>query len=77
MTPTDSGYDMDIHYMFGDVAQHTRNNFISIAEVTIDEDIDAVNRLSANSKYRAPPAKLDPLEVDLRHFYSWVKQNTN
>lgn len=77
MTPTDSGYDMDIHYMFGDVAQHTRNNFISIAEVTIDEDIDAVNRLSANSKYRSPPAKLDPLEVDLRHFYSWVKQNTN
>jgi hypothetical protein len=76
MVLKDYGYEMYIHYLFNEsTTQHVRENFIKIAEVTIDEDIAAVNLLSANSKYRAPPAKLGPLELDLAHFYKWTKNN--
>jgi phenylpropionate dioxygenase-like ring-hydroxylating dioxygenase large terminal subunit len=77
MVQTDYGYEVYIHYLFNEsTPQHVRENFIKVAEVTFDEDVDAVNRLSLNNKYRTPSKTLDPLEVDIKHFYDWYKANT-
>lgn len=77
MVQTSYGYEVYIHYLFNEnTPQHVRENFIKVAEVTFDEDIEAVNKLSANSKYRAPAKTLDLLDVDIKHFYNWYKLNT-
>ena len=77
MKQTEFGYEVSIHYLFNkDVPLHVRENFIQVAEVTTNEDLEAVTRLSANSKYKAPAKTLNPLEVDIKHFYNWYKLNT-
>lgn len=71
-----NGYEVYIHYMFNkSVPQHVKDNFIAMAEVTFDEDVKAVDELSANSRYRKPRNDLDPLEVDTLHFYEWLEAN--
>lgn len=78
MTPreNDKGYDVFIHYLFNpNVDQETRKKFIEMAETTFDEDIKAVNELSAASKYRMPSNAPDPLEEDIIHFYNWLEDN--
>lgn len=79
MVPNEDGrgYEVYIHYMFAPgVNSAVRDNFIKMAEVTFDEDVDAVNTLSAHSKFRKPHASLDKLEVDTLHFYNWLQENT-
>ena len=79
MTPreNDKGYDVFIHYLFNpSVDQETRKKFIEMAETTFDEDVKAVNDLSAASKYRMPSNAPHPLEQDIIHFYKWLEENT-
>jgi phenylpropionate dioxygenase-like ring-hydroxylating dioxygenase large terminal subunit len=74
---TGQGYDVYIHYLYNtSINTKTRKNFEHIAETTFDEDIQAVNELSAVSKYRAPSNAPHPLEQDIVHFYNWVEENT-
>lgn len=76
MKPTLSGYNVYIHYLFNQYTPlHVRENFIKVAEVTFDEDIDAVNRLSEYNTYKKPSKILNPLEVDIKHFYDWYTSN--
>lgn len=76
--PAGQGYDVYIHYMFDrNVSVIKRQEFQHMAEVTFDEDIQAVNRISASSEYRAPGIHTThPLEQDIRHFYNWLEENT-
>ncbi len=79
MTPKESGngYDVYIHYLFNkDVSPEQREHFAKMAETTFDEDIQAVNEISASSKYRMPSNNPHPLETDIIHFYKWVEENT-
>lgn len=69
------GYDIFIHYLFSpSTSMLDQAQFIHMAETTIDEDIEAVNRLSA-SRYVKPHTQQHPLEVDTMHFYQWLKAN--
>jgi phenylpropionate dioxygenase-like ring-hydroxylating dioxygenase large terminal subunit len=73
----DQGYDVFIHYLFNNsIDQTTKDNFINMAEVTFDEDIRAVNELSASSKYKMPVNPHHKLEQDIKHFYKWIDENT-
>lgn len=79
MTPRehDKGYDVYIHYLFNpSVPEDVRNKFIEMAETTFDEDIKAVNEISAVSKYRMPSNAPHKLEEDIKHFYAWLEENT-
>lgn len=79
MTPREAGigYDICIHYLFNkNVPLEQRKHFANMAEITVDEDIQAVNDLSLSSKYRMPGNNPHPLESDIVHFYKWVEENT-
>jgi len=80
MTPkeNDQGYDVHIHYLFNpNVDTKTKEHFIMMAETTFDEDITAVNEISANSKYREPNSNANhKLEKDIHHFYKWLEEHT-
>ena len=71
------GYDIYIHYMFNKhISNDIKDKFIKMSEITLDEDIEAVNNISMNSRYRKPGNLLDPLETDIIHFYNWLEKNT-
>jgi hypothetical protein len=71
------GYDIYIHYMFNKhINNDIKDKFIKMSEITLDEDIEAVNNISMNSRYRKPGNLLDPLETDIIHFYNWLEKNT-
>jgi hypothetical protein len=73
---TAGGYDVFIHYLFNPtVSALDRAQFTHLAELTMDEDIHAVNQLSASSQYVKPHTTQHPLEVDTTHFYQWLKAN--
>lgn len=72
----DQGYDVYIHYLFNEnVDEKKRRQFAEMAETTFDEDLKAVNELSAASKYRMPSNAPHKLEEDIVHFYNWVEEN--
>ncbi len=77
MRPVKSGgYDVFIHYLFNpSISALERAQFTHLAETTMDEDIRAVNQLSASSQYTKPHTTQHPLEVDTTHFYQWLKAN--
>lgn len=71
------GYDVYIHYLFSsNTTKEKRHQFADMAETTFDEDLAAVNELSAVSKYRMPGNSKHPLEQDILHFYGWLEDNT-
>jgi phenylpropionate dioxygenase-like ring-hydroxylating dioxygenase large terminal subunit len=74
----DQGYDVYIHYLFNETVDNDkRKQFAEMAEVTFDEDLNAVNELSATSKYRMPSNAPHKLEEDIKHFYRWVEENVD
>jgi phenylpropionate dioxygenase-like ring-hydroxylating dioxygenase large terminal subunit len=71
-----NGYDVFIHYLFNSsIDTNIKKNFIEMAEITFDEDLNAVNNLSKNNIYRKPNKNLHDLEKDILHFYNWVEKN--
>jgi phenylpropionate dioxygenase-like ring-hydroxylating dioxygenase large terminal subunit len=70
------GYDVYIHYLYNhNITEKQKHNFSIMVDETFDEDIRAVNALSATSKYRTPSNAIHPLEQDIIHFYNWLKDN--
>jgi len=71
------GYDVFIHYLFSPkISEEKKRDFSMMAEITFDEDINAVNEISSTSKYRMPSNAKHPLEQDIIHFYKWLEDNT-
>lgn len=80
MTPreNDLGYDVYIHYFFdSNISADVKENFMKLADTTFDEDIKAVNEISAVSRYRMPSNAPHKLEEDIKHFYKWVEENVD